>query len=121
MDKQVSSYETIAAFVTLSIILFLIFDALYILYIGLGIGLSTLLFRSLAALFNKAWMYVSKWLNYIISRVLLSIVFFLILTPIAILYRLVGKDSLQKTQSDEDSYFEERNYQFKPEDFKKTW
>lgn len=121
MEKRVAAYETVAAFVTLSIILFLIFDIRFFLLGGLAIGLGTLLFRPLAIFLHKNWMHVSKWLNYIISRVLLSTVFFLILTPIAIVYRWRGKDSLQKTKSDQESYFEERNYQFKPEDFKKTW
>lgn len=121
MDKQQSAYEIIAAFVTLSIILYLIFDLKYILYSGLFLGLTALLIRSFAKLVQKSWNLLAKLLNFFISRILLSIVFFLVLTPIALLYRLLGKDNIQKLQSDKSSYFMERNYQFTPEDFKKTW
>ncbi|MEZ5043079.1 MAG: SxtJ family membrane protein [Saprospiraceae bacterium] len=121
IEKQHSPYETIAALVTLSIVIYLIFDLKNILYIGLSLGLMTLFIRPLAIFVHKGWSYLAKWLNYITSRVLLSIVFFLVLTPIAIIYRLMGKDSLKKKEIGQESYFTERNHQFTAEDFKKTW
>ena len=123
MQNNRSPYETVAAFVTLSIILYLIFPQKYWLLIGLGLGLLTLLFRPTAHWLDYLWLQISKVLNFVVTKVLLSVVFFLILVPIALIYRLSGKDNLQKTKLDgvDTSYFVDRNKRFSPEDFEKTW
>lgn len=123
MQGKRSPYETVAAFVTVSIILFLLFQQKYWLHIGALLGLLTLLFRPIATLLDHIWLRVGKVLNFVFTRLLLSLVFFLILTPIAIIYRLLGKDSLQKKQVNDEngSYFVIRNQRFTPKDFEKTW
>lgn len=123
MQNKRSPYETVAAFVTISIILFLLFQHKYWLYIGGILGLLTLLVRSAAVLLDYLWLQVSKVLNFVITRVLLSAVFFIILTPIAVIYRLAGKDSLQKkaVEGTDASYFVTIDQKFSPQDFEKTW
>lgn len=123
MQKNRSPYETVAAFVTLSIVLYLIFPQKYWLFTGLGLGLLTLLFRPTAHWLDYLWLQISKVLNFVVTKVLLSVVFFVILVPIALLYRLSGKDSLQKKKLDGvgNSYFLTRNQGFSPKDFEKTW
>ena len=46
--------------------------------------------------FQKVWMILGIILGYIMSRVLLSLVFFLVLTPIALIARISGKDFLHR-------------------------
>ncbi len=123
MQNNRSPYETVAAFVTISIILYLLFSQKYWLFIGLGLGLLTLLFRSTAHGLDYLWLQISKVLNFVVTKVLLSVVFFLILVPIALIYRLFGKDSLQKKKLDgvDTSYFVTRDQHFSPQDFEKTW
>jgi Saxitoxin biosynthesis operon protein SxtJ len=45
---------------------------------------------------SAAWWRFSRGLGYVNARVLLSIVFFLILTPLGLLWRLTGKDPLAR-------------------------
>jgi membrane-associated HD superfamily phosphohydrolase len=53
----------------------------------------------------RQWMRVSFVLGWIISRVLLISLYYLLLTPIALLMRLIGKDLLKKKFSDEKSSY----------------
>ena len=45
---------------------------------------------------SAAWWRFSRALGYVNARVLLSIIFFLILTPLGLLWRLTGKDPLAR-------------------------
>lgn len=50
--------------------------------------------------FYKVWMRVGHVLGWINTRILLSIVFYVIVTPIAILFRLMGKDTMRQAFSE---------------------
>lgn len=47
---------------------------------------------------SAAWWRFSRALGYVNARVLLSIIFFLILTPLGLLWRITGKDPLARTR-----------------------
>jgi len=72
------------------------------------------IFRPLAVL----WLGLSELLGAVVSRILLSIVFFLVVVPIGILRRLAGKDSLKlrSFKSGKDSVMLERNHTFSGQD-----
>jgi Saxitoxin biosynthesis operon protein SxtJ len=61
-----------------------------------------------------AWLGLSDLLGMVVSKVLLSIVFFAIVTPIAVLRRLFGKDplKLRAFKAGQDSVMLERNHTF---------
>lgn len=60
------------------------------------------------------WLGLSDLLGTVVSKILLSIVFFLVVTPIAVLRRLLGKDSLKLRafKAGQDSVMLERNHTF---------
>ncbi len=60
------------------------------------------------------WLGLSDLLGAVVSRILLSIVFFGIVTPIGILRRLIGKDSLKlhAFKAGTDSVMLDRNHVF---------
>jgi hypothetical protein len=60
------------------------------------------------------WLGFSELLGAVMSRVLLSIIFFAVVTPIGILRRLAGKDSLKLRafKAGKDSVMLERNHTF---------
>ncbi|NCU05543.1 MAG: hypothetical protein GXC73_16345 [Chitinophagaceae bacterium] len=66
------------------------------------------------------WMQLAKLLGYVNSRILLFLIFFIILTPVAFLRKLFGK----KTTQDENkvnSYFHNRNQQYKAANLQNPW
>ncbi|MBI3666534.1 MAG: hypothetical protein HY236_09990 [Acidobacteria bacterium] len=46
--------------------------------------------------FHRAWMKLAGWLGYVNSRVLLSIMYYGVLTPVGFLLRLAGRDPLRR-------------------------
>jgi len=69
------------------------------------------------------WLGFSELLGAVMSRILLSIVFFAVVTPIAIFRRLVGKDSLKLRafKANEDSVMVERNHTFVGRDLERPY
>lgn len=69
------------------------------------------------------WLGLSHLLGTVVSRVLLSIVFFAVVTPVAILRKLIGKDSLKLRafKASKESVMLERNHKFVASDIEKPY
>jgi hypothetical protein len=69
------------------------------------------------------WLGFSDLLGAVVSKVMLSIVFFGIVTPIGIFRRLAGKDSLKLRafKASKDSVMIERNHTFVGQDLEKPY
>jgi len=69
------------------------------------------------------WLGFSELLGAVMSKVLLSIVFFGVVTPIAIFRRLAGKDSLKLRafKKSKDSVMVERNHTFSARDLERPY
>ena len=73
-------------------------------FIGLGIILPVLLKPA-----YLVWMTFAVILGWVMTRVILSIVFYLILTPIGLITRLLGEDFLALNRKDSNSYWNYRD------------
>ncbi len=58
---------------------------------------------------NKLWFKFGIFLGKIISPLVMGLIFFLVVTPIAILMRLLGKDLLNLKFSNNNTYWIEKN------------
>jgi len=69
------------------------------------------------------WLGFSHLLGTIISKILLSIVFVLMVIPVGLIRRLLGKDSLKLTQfkKSSNSVMKKRNYSFISKDIQKPF
>ena len=76
-------------------------------------------FKSVAVV----WLGFSELMGAVMSRILLAIVFFAVVTPIAIFRRLVGKDSLKLRafKANKDSVMVERNHTFIGRDLERPY
>jgi Saxitoxin biosynthesis operon protein SxtJ len=54
---------------------------------------------------NKAWMLLAEGLSFVMTRVILGIVFFLIVTPIGVIKRIFGWDPLNRRSASRGSYW----------------
>jgi hypothetical protein len=77
------------------------------------------IYRPIAVL----WLGLSELLGAIVSRILMSILFFVIVTPIGILRRLAGKDSLKLRdfKTGKDSAMLERKHTFIDRDLERPF
>lgn len=101
-------------------ILGLVFKLDYLIYGGLGIGVLSLISKKIEKLILKGWMSLALVLGWINGRILLSIIFYIFLTPIALLSRLFTKDPL-KLKPQSQSTFEDRDHKYVPEDLENPW
>jgi len=58
---------------------------------------------------NFAWMKLGEILGKIIAPIVMSLIFFIVITPIGLLTRLTGKDLLKLKFSKKNSYWIKRN------------
>ncbi len=75
--------------------------------IGSALILAGLVFPRLLAPFYKCWMALGAALGFVVTRVILAIAFYVIITPIAVVMRLLGKRFLET--------------EFRPKDAQKTY
>jgi multisubunit Na+/H+ antiporter MnhG subunit len=68
--------------------------------------------------FAKFWFGFSHILGTVVSRVLLTVLFYCMVTPVGAARRLLGKDAMQlgKWKQGRDSVFNDRNHQFTRQD-----
>ena len=74
--------------------------------IFLILGLSN---SKILAPLNKLWFKFGIFLGKIISPLIMGIIFFLVVTPIGLIMRLLGKDVLNLKYNNNQSYWIERN------------
>ena len=68
--------------------------------------LSALLFPTLLRPIERLWMKVAEVLGFVMTRVILTLAFYLVITPIALVARLFGKDFLHiKKANRRESYW----------------
>lgn len=65
-----------------------------LLILGAGLGVCALFLPAVLAPLNKAWYSFGLLLGKIVSPIVLGAIFFLMITPVALLMRLSGRDVL---------------------------
>lgn len=92
----------------------------------IAIGVVLILAAALAPVTLKwvhgAWMIAALALGWVMTRILLTIVFFLVVTPIGLLQRLFGKRAIEVDfRADAASYWQARTARPAPEDYEKQF
>lgn len=71
------------------------------------LGLCSVVYPSLVRIIYIPWMVVVRIIGFVMTHVLLAIIFYLIFTPVGFVMRLFGKDPLERTGK-KDSYWKPR-------------
>jgi hypothetical protein len=69
--------------------------------------LSSFFFQNLLSPLNKAWFLLGIGIGKLVSPVVLGIIFFGLITPIALMARLLGRDELKLKRPKKSSYWSE--------------
>ena len=113
------------ALIILSAALFLTgkHSALYFGTAGALLVILALAFPVILKPLNKAWMSLAIVLGWIMTRVILTILFYIALTPIGLLARLFRKDFLDiKFDKTKDTYWQKRDKtKFDPVDYERQF
>jgi hypothetical protein len=82
---------------------------IYFFPVGLFLVLAGILTPALLRPLNKGWMIFSVLLGWVMTRVILSVLYYIILTPIGIIAKISGKKFLElKIDKSKESYWEKR-------------
>ena len=119
-NKKSKALETILILVAALIILFWIYHKKIFLLVSLILILIATTSEFLTKKISLAWLKFSEAIGKVMSKVILTAVYFIILVPLAFLFRLTGKDQLQLKRK-KDSYFVERNHLFSKKDIENIW
>ena len=90
------------------------------LHLAIGLMMIGLCVEPLSIVLAEKWMALSDFIGDIVSRIVLSILYLLVLTPIAVLYRRFS-DRPSMHRLDRESYFVERRHRYDSDDFLKPW
>lgn len=111
---------TMLIFAIVLIILYLVNRNDYFLYGALLAGAIGILIPALSRLIHNLWMKFAELLGFVMNKVILGIVFFVFLVPVAMLSRLFRKNPL-KVQKSTSTYFSERNFTYTKKSLEQLW
>jgi hypothetical protein len=112
--------ETCLVLSTGFILLYLIFRLEVFLIASFVIGIIGVFIKPLANPITWFWLKLGEMMGFVISKVILTIVFFIFLLPIATLYRIVKKDTLDLKNS-KVSMWKDQNRKFATKDLENIW
>lgn len=121
---KINPYQTILVMITGFLLLGYVFPSIgkYFYFLAFIVGMLSLISPIIRDSIIWGWGKVSYALGWFNGKVLLSIVFFLFLTPIAFLYRIFRKkDTLMLNRPPDNTAFVERNHAFTPHDLENPW
>lgn len=90
---------------------------------ALAVGFIGMFSKYLTSKIAFGWMKMAEMMGGIMNKVMLSLIFFLFLVPIAILSRILSrsKSSLLLKKPDTNTYFFDRKQRYTAKDFENTW
>jgi hypothetical protein len=90
-------------------------------FIAMGIGVISIIIPPIGKLIIKGWHYLALGLGWINSRIILTLVFYLFLTPIALISRIFTKDKLKLKYPKDNTLWVTRNHFYTPKDLENPW
>ncbi len=112
--------ESIVVIATGFMILFLIFKIKWFLLTALLVSILSVLSDFILDKITWLWFKIAEILGWVNSRILLGAIFFIFLSPIAFVMRLMNKGSI-KLKKQDGSYYHERDHTYVNEDLENTW
>ena len=108
--------------VCVGILVFYFFSKLeWLLYTALIIGIIGVFSTYLSMVIDNLWMKLAWLLSYIFPTIMLSLVFFLIVFPLAILYKLFSRTDNLMLKNRKESLLMGTNKLFTKTSFEKPW
>lgn len=122
IDKA-KSRDTGMAMVLICLILYLWFKNDTFIKVGTAVLILTMTAPILFKPLGYLWFGLAHIMGTIVSKILLFLVFVLLVTPVGIFRKVLGKDSmkLKKWKTGPESVFETRNHVFTAEDITKPY
>ena len=103
------------------IIAFLSSKIWLLLWIALTVIAIGVLSQRISLLIHQSWMFLAKLLSAIVPKILLTIIYFLILSPLAILKKAMSKADPLSLKDNSNSLFKDHVQTYDPKSFENPW
>ena len=115
-------YKTVLVMVLGLLLIAIWREWLWMTYTAIGIGIAAVISANLLDLILKFWFGLAKVLGFINSRILLTLVYVIVLMPLAFLSRVFSKsNAVQLKKKHGESYFVTRNHKYVKADLENPW
>jgi hypothetical protein len=94
--------------------------AKYLLLTALILGLIGVFIPYLADKIHIGWMKLAHVMGWVMSKVILTLVFFIFLVPMAFIVKAIGKTGV-RLKPGGNSYYKERNFLYDKESLENVW
>lgn len=72
--------------------------------------------------FYRAWMKFAHLLGWVNTRIILIVVYFVTITPLALIFKLIGNDPMERRLEDTDTYWVKKEVkEFRQEDYRRQF
>lgn len=112
--------ETSLVLSTGFVALYLLFKKPVFIFLAFAFGLIGIFIPQVARYIAIVWFKIADIMNFVMSKIMLGIVYYLILVPIAFIYKGFGKDKLVLKQN-ENSNWILRNKKYSASDIENIW
>ena len=119
--KSQDTFKTILVIVTGFLAIGWIFDLPILAKIALGIGAISIFIPAAARRIEWVWFKIALGLGWVNSRILLGIIYFVFLMPLAWLSRLFTKDPLALKRKTRSTLFVTRDHLYTGKDLENIW
>jgi hypothetical protein len=116
---KIDTYKTIQVLALACLVVWFISKKQGWAYAAVILLILPLVFYRAAHLIARIWLKFSHILGAINSRIILSAIFFVVLTPLALIYKLMGNKIYSKPKG--ESYFTDRDHKYSARDLEKSW
>jgi len=120
-DEEYKTLETMGILAFFFLVLGIAFDLSVLIYVSACLLFIGLFVKGVAAAIARLWMRFAFALGALNTKIILTVTFFLILTPIAVLYRWKHGDFLSIRETPVKTLWHERNHEYRAEDLEKQW
>tara|TARA_B100001175_G_scaffold237845_1_gene204157 strand:- start:7008 stop:7367 length:360 start_codon:yes stop_codon:yes gene_type:complete len=114
-------FKTILTIISGLLIFYFFFRLEILLYSSLFLCITSIASKKISIFYEKIWFGIAHILGLFIPNIILSIIFYLILTPIAFLYKKFNNDPLMLKDKTYKSYFVDSKYDLSKNSFEKIW
>lgn len=121
-DSREKDLETIAVLAAASLVFYYVFKKNGFILAAFALLITGLFFKAAASKISVLWLKFAELLGTFNTRLILGLVYFVVLTPIAVAFRMLTRKHANSPRSASDkSYFTVREHAYAAADLEKMW
>ena len=119
MNRE-KAFETIIVLALASLIVSIWLNVEWLVYVTMAFLIIGVVSKSTAMAIAKIWLGFSRYLGVVMNFVLMFVIFYLILIPLALLQRMFGRNQISR-KNNENTHFHLRNHRYSSKDIDNPW